>query len=229
MLIVSCVVVYSCGQHSEHGPAVKFGSKANSSPVVKYVCEYDNSVASLGIGLVMITDPIELFTDSSLHQNTVSASMRKDNIENFPVCSKYYKPDYGMMYFVCLAKTARSYKVLNNGSEVRYLPRTKAYHFITWEKYIMSSLGIRNNDQPLRVKPGGADTIIFPKGLNMFCPVKVQEDWLQVKYDCFFSKDDNDHEGEPCSAYISDCGDPATGWIKWREKNKVLIEILRMP
>ena len=102
------------------------------------------------------------------------------------VCSKFYKPDYGIMHFVCVDTTDKAYKVLVNYSDFKYLPKTKSYEFKTWEEYILQSFGIRRLtvdtdsilvSNPLRVKPrDNSDTLIIPKGHEMFCPMEIKDD-----------------------------------------------------
>lgn len=198
---------------------------------------YDNDVSSLGIGLVMAPDKFVLFNDSLLTDTFAKVDMYGAEMGKSTVSSKFYKPDYGIMHFVCLDKTAKAYKVLNGKADIKYFPQKKGYNFITWEKYILNSFGVRRitnqvdksiNNQPLRKQPGSTDTVAIPKGLEMFCPVKLKGDWLQVNYDCFYNDEDSKHDGEPCSNYISKCKDPVTGWIRWRDGNKLLIDILVM-
>ncbi|RYU90065.1 hypothetical protein EWM62_11020 [Mucilaginibacter terrigena] len=185
----------------------------------------------------MAADTVELFNDSLLTSRYIKVSMYGDNMNIAPVCPKFYKPDYGIMHFVCLSQTSKVYTVLNGKADVKYLPRVKGYDFITWEKYILSSFGVKRttengsrpvNDQPLRISPGSADTVVIPKGLEMFCPVKLKGDWLKVKYDCFYNDEDTKHKSEPCNSYISECKNPTTGWIRWHEGNKLLIDIFVM-
>jgi hypothetical protein len=233
-----CFAFFSCKPKTKPVPAKEKPKTAVSAkPAALTNCAYDNDVSSLGIGLVMAPEKFVLFNDSLLTDTFAKVDMYGADMNNSPVCSKFFKPDYGIMHFVCLGKTKTAYKVLNGQADVKYLPKTKAYAFMSWNDYISQSFGVRRiinnkgkraNHLPLRKRPGSADTIAIPKGLEMFCPIKIQDDWLQVKYDCFYNDENSKHEGEPCSNYISKCKDPVTGWIKWREGNKLLIDVLIM-
>lgn len=237
LLYCICLAFFSCKPKA--GPAEpKADIATDPKPTVLNARMYDNDVSSLGIGLVMAPDKFVLFNDSLLTDTFAKVNMYAEDVDKSPTCSKFYKPDYGIMHFVCLSQTLKAYKVLNGKADVKYLPKIKAYAFSSWNDYILGSFGVRRitnetgrltSEQLLKKQPDSADTVAIPKGLEMFCPVKLQGDWLQVKYDCFYNDDDDSkHEGEPCTSYINKCKDPVTGWIRWRDGNKLLIDILVM-
>jgi hypothetical protein len=76
-----------------------------------------------------------------------------ENENEINVCSKFHKPDYGIMHFVCLEKTSRSFSVLTGFSEYKYISGAHAHQFKTWDKYILESFGVTRKaarEQPLR-------------------------------------------------------------------------------
>jgi hypothetical protein len=75
----------------------------------------------------------------------------------------------------------------------------------------------------------GSKVLTIPQGFEMFCPMEIRGDWVKVRYDCFYNDENNPHEGEPCHNFIDECKDPVTGWLKWRNENKILIDIFLMP
>ena len=202
-------------------------------------CTYDNEVASLGIGLVIVPTKFEVFNDSLLTERWMTGDLSAGDTGLARLCPKFNKPDYGIMHFVCVGKTPQSYRILINCKEVKYLPKTTTYAFETWETYIMESYGVARStsesearfpSEPLRTAADEmADTLAIPAGQEQFCPIQLQGDWLQVKYDCFYHEDDNPHEGMPCRQYISQCKTPLTGWLRWRKDEHLLIDIFRMP
>lgn len=201
---------------------------------------YDNDVSNLGIGIIIAPEQIEIYSDSLLKNKIVDFNMYSESTENLQnMFSKFYKPDYGIMHFVCIEETKIAYKVLVNYSDVKFLPKTKKYQFLDWNQYILQSSGINrlkkgiNNileNLPLRKNPTNqSDSIPLPKGLEMFCPVEVKGDWVKVKYDCFYNKEDNDNEGKPCHEYIDKCEEPLIGWLRWKKENKLCIGIYLIP
>ena len=236
-----CLALLSCN-NSGSKPAIKTDSSKTASTRVQKKSNakstspsYDNDVSTLGIGVVIVPDKFVIYDDNLLDNKFKSIDMYGQ--ENaIDVYSKFYKPDYGIMHFICLQVTDKYYKVIVNYNTIKYLPKSKDYQFETWTKYIMGSFGVRRNGlgaeshQPLRMNPvANADTLSIPGKYEMFCPVEVKDDWVKVKFDCFYNDDNNKHEGEPCQNYVSECKDPVTGWIKWRDGNKILIDILLMP
>lgn len=196
---------------------------------------YDNDVSTLGIGVVIAPDKFVVYKDSLLNNKFRSINMSGDE-KAIDIYSKFYKPDYGIMHFICLQATDKYYKVIVSYGTIKYLPKSKGYQFVNWTNYIMQSFGVRRNrskiesHQPLRISPtANADTLSIPGKYEMFCPVEVKGDWVKVRFDCFYNDDNNKHEDESCQSYISECKDPVTGWLKWRDGNKVLIDILLMP
>lgn len=202
-------------------------------------CQYENEVSTLGIGVIIAPTQFDIFNDSILTNKFASRDMYSEDGNKTGICSKFFKPDYGIMHFVCVGKTDNAYKVLINYSEIKYFPKIKKYEFMTWDKYILQSFGIRrltaetgdiSQKLPLRHEPNDNATILtIPKGQEMFCPMEIKGDWVKVKYDCFYNDDNNPNEGEPCHNFIDKCKNPLTGWLRWRQENKLLIDIFLMP
>ena len=197
---------------------------------------YENYSKTLGIGLIIVPEEFELFNDSLLTYRYMKWNMYSSENSPKPIFPKYYKPDYGILHFICLESTSKYHKILINESKIKYSPTTNLYQFITWDKYILQSFGIRRNNQgnhekePLRNSSyAKSEIVLIPEGYEMFCPIEVKGDWVKVKYDCFYNEESNLHEGEPCSSFIEKCKNPVTGWLKWRENNMVLIDIFLMP
>lgn len=210
-------ILYSCGHKSQITSSKKdnldnelantFTTQLNRNQIEQdRNCSYDNQVSSLGIGLIITPSKFEIYNDSLLNDKFASWDMNQDEKKN--LYSKFFKPEYGIMHFICIANNRKAYKVLVNYSEIKYLPKTKYYDFKTWADYINQSFGIcrnnntiRNNSQnhPLRKKPDiNSDTLAIPKGPELFCPVEIKGDWIKVKYDCFYNDDNNPYEDEPC-------------------------------
>ncbi|NEM96119.1 hypothetical protein [Pontibacter burrus] len=221
---------------TETGRLATVSSKKASSAQVKSIvasnCEYDNLTKTLGIGLVSVPAAFELFSDSLLTSSYMQWDMYSSDVPPKPVCSKYYSPEYGIVQFVCLAKTTKYYKVLSGYDQVFYLPVEDGYEFTTWYDYILSSFGVRRNtdlgdewkNQPLRKLPDlSSGELKIPEGLEMFCAMEVKGDWLKVKYDCFYNTETPIEEGLPCHQYIDKCNDTVTGWLKWKDGNNVLM------
>jgi hypothetical protein len=207
--------------------------------VSENTCLFDNEVSSLGIGLVLAPAEFTLFNDSALTEVYAEIDMYADEEGLELICPKFFAPEYSILNFVCVDSTLNAYKVLSAYSETKFLKKVDGAEFNSWQEYVLSSFGIRRltsndgtrmSDDPLRKEPSARSaTLTIPDGYEMFCPMEIRGDWVKVNYDCFYNRDDNPHEGEPCQNFIDECKNPLTGWLRWREGNKLLIDILLAP
>jgi hypothetical protein len=205
-------------------------------------CEYSNSTTELGIGLVGYDNynhriPIfEVFNDSELTDKFCSWNIYDESNES-PFCAKYHKPDYGIAQVVVLDSLDKSYKVLVNEQDIKYVPKNINYVFWSWEEYLTESHGIRRKienidfkNQQVRHQPNNsAEPVKLPdEKFELFCVLEVKGDWIKVKYDCFYNTSQNRHEGMPCSTYIGECTNSATGWLRWKIGNEITVDIFLM-
>lgn len=136
------------------------------------------------------------------------------------------------MTFVCLEKLNNSFKILINSNEIKYISSVKTIHFQTWEQYILNSISVRsktyNNEwkkldpqPPLENNNESSNKILIPGKFDALCPISLKGDWLKVAHGCL----NKEEQGNDCKNYLSRCENKITGWIKWKEGNKLLIKI----
>jgi hypothetical protein len=180
----------------------------------------------LGHGIIAIDDTYDM-------KKIVTVYGDKDfktKIEDFKLygASKsispyYYKPDYGLCYFICLEKNKNYFKILINDKEEGFL-KTDNKYFKTWESLLINSsverLNIKTN--PLKLKPAdNSDTkkLEYEIKVDRLEVIDVIEKdgqhWLKVNY----SKSGK----VPCDKGIADC---EVGWVKWKTGDKLLVKIL---
>lgn len=190
---------------------------------------YDNPAKTLGLGLVKAPDKFDIYDDSLLSKKYQSVDMHQEKIAG--LAPKYFKPESGIMHFVCISQSEKAYHILINNNTEKYLPKANGYDFVSWDSYITQSYGIKplyegEKSIALQTEPDGKGKAIpGTEKYEMFCPMQVKGDWAQVQFDCFYNTDNNRHEGEPCHKYIGQCKSPVTGWLQWRKDEKVLIDI----
>lgn len=205
-------------------------------------CQYENSTNTLGIGLVEYdnynhtTPMFEAYNDPELTDKFCSWDIYKEIAP--PFCAKFHKPDYGIIQVVVLDSLTQAYKVLVNENDIKYVPRNINYVYRSWGEYLMQSHGVRRKLEEAKFKnysprnqPKDSSRIIeLPKEpFEHLCVMEVNGDWIKVKYDCFYNQNQNPNEGLPCSEYIRNCPDAPTGWLKWRIKNEITVDIFLMP
>src|SRR5205085_2579592 len=158
---------------------------------------------------------IEIFNDSLLKDSYVRWNYYEEEEPKKPMCPKYFFKEPFIFHFVYLKETVKSYQILINNNEVKYLPKIKENVPTSWEDYILNSMGIgklsnakgeKDSEQPFRKAPSeNAPIIEFPTEVELFCPMEIKGDWVKVQYDCFYAQQNNKFEGQPCHDYISKC------------------------
>lgn len=180
----------------------------------------------LGLGIVAIDNTYDASKIVSIYKD----KELKTKIEDFKLYGQlknvwpyYFKPDYGLCYFVCLEKTQDYFKILVNDTEEGFLKNDEDKFFKTWESLLINStverLDIKTN--PIKVRPANnAETIsvefkIPVDRLEVVDVIEMNgEHWINVK----FSKS-GDYPFDEKS-------DIETGWIKWKAGDKLLVNIL---
>ncbi|MGG6229189.1 hypothetical protein [Tenacibaculum sp. SDUM215027] len=161
--------------------------------------EYYNPTSKLGIGLVKTKK------DTLFFKSSINSSFQKESIYNpKSIIPIFFKPDYNIFYTVCVEKINKTYKVLSANSKYFFV-QERDFEFISWENFLIETTGIENMDwgkNPLREKPNSSSIKLPVKSENDFVINEIQGDWIEVE------NEDKDR-----------------GWIKWRENEKLLIEI----
>ena len=187
----------------------------------------DGVPTKLGLGIVAIDDTY----DESKIVTVYKDKDLKAKIEDFKLYGQlkkvwpyYFKPDYGLCYFVCLEKTKTYFKILINDKEEGYIINNSDKFFKSWESLLINAtverLDIKVN--PLKKKPSdNAETINLDHEFKVDRLVVSEvievngEHWIKVNY----SKSGKD----PFDKGTADSGE---GWVKWKAGDKLLVNIL---
>ncbi|CAA0220122.1 hypothetical protein ACE1MK_00815 [Tenacibaculum maritimum] len=160
---------------------------------------YFNPTTKLGLGLLKPKKDTILFKQQVNHP-----SLKETIYTPKKVIPIFFKPDYDIFYIVCIKNTDLDYKILSaNGKE--FLANKANFDFIPWENFLLKTTGIENinwKENPLRKESKVTSLEVFPKHKENFIIKQVKNNWIKVK---------NEEDEE--------------GWIKWKEKEKFLIEI----
>lgn len=124
-----------------------------------------------------------------------------------------YHPDYYIVVLDSYDKENNFYKVWYNNKWV-LIPHEKGITiYEDWEEHLKKSFIVTDNSHPLRISPDKGSTKLHGydySKLNFVCK-KVSGEWIYVTCNA-------DCEGCPIDEIIS-------GWIKWKDKNQLLIKI----
>ncbi len=172
---------------------------------------------SLGIGFAIASNPYEFGNN---HSNQIYKDAKlKTKIKTKGIYPFFYKPDYGLYHFICLEKTDSYYKILINDNEEAFIPNNKDFIFKTWESILIgASVGRKDKKHSIHEKHS-----ISSKIIENNCELEAMqvEEIMEIKgeYWVFVIFDDD------CDPYLDNSKNTKHGWIKWRTKDKLLVEL----
>lgn len=168
--------------------------------------EYQNDklLNELGIGLIQqvdVSEKITLYNDASCNKiKKKDATLGKDII---PLLNKI---DYSILFFVCVEKNDKFYKIVISSGTYSYLKASNKLIFYNWNDFLknqVSSVESKNkNSNPLYNKIKGKQ--IKFNNLQDDDEIEItaiKDDWLNINNTTINKK----------------------YWIKWKEKNELLI------
>lgn len=173
--------------------------KSNNMVVLEY--QNDQLLGNLGVGLVQ---------QQNTEQQTVlykdKEFLTKLSTETINVIPIFYKPDYGITYYVCLENDDNYYKILLNTSDTAFIKKTPEYTFYDWSNFVKKSTWIESKDlkkYPLRQSINGKEIKLKNIDDSEIEVVEVKDDWLKV----------------------TDFTLNLTYWLQWRDSNQLLVYI----
>lgn len=134
--------------------------------------------------------------------------------EQHNVCLRQFYPEYDIVHFDVLEENEDTYKVLiDDDNDITKLigKDTSLLEFYTWKEYLTEYyLSFNPESNPLREAPSEEASITYKYNDYFFKGVEVQGDWMKIR----------------CNSDCKECdkGD-LTGWIKWKEGDKLLVSI----
>lgn len=120
-----------------------------------------------------------------------------------------FHPDYFLLALKTVEEGDDDYTVIVNEHTglTKRIRKEDFLQLLTWEQYILSSfsVGFDVDQNPIRKQPDISSETI-PKAMDVnYLPVKIQGEWLQIKW------------GKENEMNF--------GWIRWIEKNTLIIEV----
>ncbi len=188
---------------------------------------------TLGIGIVSIAFDAQTrlaFYVDSLDKKPVRVLRFYNNPEIDAVSivdlekqRKWLKPemmwlDYHVLNFRVLADSGRWFKVIVNNENglAFWIKKTAKTRFKSWETYLKGMFSIaRIPDYPqkIRTKPDEQSPEIAYTGTDCFIVKSVQGDWVEIATPDYC---DNSYTGSTTRI--------RSGWIRWRDGNRLIIE-----
>ena len=213
-------LIFSCNNRNGVSEEVKQKTEIKREKEI-----YKNS---LGIGLVIAPDSFQIYNDSNLQELILSTNMYNGKIPKsiYPII---FKPDYGLMHFVCLGFNDKFYRVLINDTLIGYFPRTSEYEFENWNKYIIESYGIALKERTdIYSSDNESSSKIKYNKEMLLCPILLKGEFIKVRIGCQEGSFDESMEDEMCPQILKQCNKKGIeGWVRWKENEVLKIDILK--
>ena len=213
-------LIFSCNNRNGVSEEVKQKTEIKREKEI-----YKNS---LGTGLVIAPDSFQIYNDSNLQELILSTNMYNGKIPKsiYPII---FKPDYGLMHFVCLGFNDKFYRVLINDTLIGYFPRTSEYEFENWNKYIIESYGIALKERTdIYSSDNESSSKIKYNKEMLLCPIFLKGEFIKVRIGCKEGSFDESMEDEMCPQILKQCNKKGIeGWVRWKENEVLKIDILK--
>lgn len=128
-----------------------------------------------------------------------------------------FHPDYFLLALKYVDEDASRFKVVVNEEKglVKYVNKAdKNLQFQTWEAHIFKAFSIEfdEKENPLREMPDGKIKKFDYSKHQIFSPVEIQGEWLKVDWKTESDLDKNQLKTD-------------FGWIRWKQNEKLLINL----
>lgn len=144
----------------------------------------DNLIQTIGIGLVQLVkveQDITLYEDSAFQKVKLKKAKIGRNI--IPLLNK---PDYGILFFICVEKKTKYYKIATSKNTFAYIKPSENFMFYNWDQFLkkevtnIESKNLKENPPRIGINDKKIDTKNWSTDDETEV-VKVQENWLQIK------------------------------------------------
>ena len=171
---------------------------------IKLEYQNDNLLKEIGIGLVQQVNGSEktvLYNDSEF--KSIKSKVVRQGKEIIPLLNKI---DYNILFFLCIEKNVKYFKIAISNGKYAYIKPSEKYIFYSWNDFLkkqVTSVESKNkksknifdkiNGNQINIKNLQSDDEIEI--------IDVKGDWLNIENNTVNKK----------------------YWIKWKEKNELLI------
>jgi hypothetical protein len=171
---------------------------------IKLEYQNDNLIQEIGIGLVQqvnVNGKIILFEDSKL--KTIKSKDAKLGKDIIPLLNKV---DYSILFFLCVEKNNNYYKVAISKGKYAFIKPSDKYIYYNWNDFLknhLTSVDCKNKNSLFDNIDG---KVVIYKNINSDDEIEIinlKGDWLNIK-----------------NTTIN-----KNYWVKWKEKNKLLINL----
>jgi hypothetical protein len=233
ILTIFLAVLVSCDQKQNKNNIMSADSVTTGNIIIQDegITTLDSTDTALGLGLVSINfdDKTTLHFYSAPNdkepkrtvQFFIDETIDSWNIKDLDKHKDWLKPeilwlDYSQFVFRCLTVQDNWLKVIvnNETEETLWLQKSDLITFSDWENYLKGMFGVaRLTDQKIRSLPNEHSAEIMYQGRDCFQVKSMKGDWIEI-----FTADYCDE------SYTDSKTKVKSGWIKWRQGSKLLID-----
>jgi hypothetical protein len=207
-------LLISCGLQGGNEPSHGNSTIRQDTPIGKVDSSSPLQVRNIGIGVLSIKQnawgnqrKVSLYNNNgSIWKSFVlSTAALSDSIDFFA-----YSPDNFLLVLRCIDSTALFYEVVVNetvGTKKFIKRNDPTFEFQTWDQHVLLAFSVEFNDNvnPIRKHPTDTSLTVKKDEEEFYHPVLVNGNWMQIKWG---------YDGEW-----------EFGWIKWRDKDTLLVEL----
>lgn len=174
---------------------------------------------SLGIGVVAVSNPYEII-DSVLVKTIYTDSLFTQPVSEIQIAPFFNKADYGLFHFICIDETKTHRTILVNDSTTAFIKKDEGFNFIPWSELLNGAFLERlSKTNQIRELPNNQSVAISNSceidRLRVRKVIQIeQEYWAFIDF------------AENCEVYFENATSIKQGWVKWRDHNKLLVDIL---
>lgn len=190
--------------------------KCVNTPEKETKFQQNKELINSGIGVLVIDnfedkDTIKIYSDNNniWYKFTFydSESIVKFNYNNKKFLPFGFHPDYFILELVVKNEYKDKYEVIINEEtkETKFIYKEKFMKFFSWSEYVLSlsSVGFDPNENPIR-KKNSIQSEIIPFNHDFdYKPLMIEGEWLLLQWES-----DNKINN---------------GWIKWKNKGKLIV------
>jgi len=126
-----------------------------------------------------------------------------------------FHPDYFLFEIECTNETEEYYEVVvNEATQLsKRIVKSPEFKLLTWEQYVLNVFAIDfdRDEYPIFHQKNGIPVSNIPDQNLILRPVIIEGDWMKIQWSDVFQPTKPEHVHD--------------GWIKWRESNRIMIEL----
>lgn len=153
-------------------------------------CSLENKNSELGIGLAVwdydCENNVIFYADSLMKVKSFAGNFC---LNGKCPCPLFFKPDYGIMYFVVVKKSTRWLKILYDDNKIAYVPNRQNFTYYSWGKFLVElTTGVREigSNEIYKIKSVNGDYVQVTNDAEDFTQLIKWREGEKLKVELLF-------------------------------------------